>query len=138
MIEIKLKGHKVSLYNSIDELPIDQYNLFQCYLIQDLGIGRENLISMISEANTYLLNEQYDEASKILTNYYRNIDNKLNQVNIKWLSFGCLLDSYDDEKVYNYSKENLESILDKLSNSGLNMDVIKKQVPDIKKNWTQN
>lgn len=138
MKQIKVKGLVIEIYDSIDELPIDQYNLFQCYLLQDIGVNREFAQEMINEANLYISKDMTSEASKILVNYYINIQNKLNQVNLKWLSFGCLLHSINGTKVNLKATGDIENALDKIDRSGITMELINTHVPGIKKNWIPN
>jgi hypothetical protein len=41
MKEVELAGHKVVLFDSIDELPIARFHKYNRYLLVDAGVGSE-------------------------------------------------------------------------------------------------
>lgn len=41
MKKVTLQGHKIEIYDSIDELPIVRFQIYNKYLLLDCGIGSD-------------------------------------------------------------------------------------------------
>jgi hypothetical protein len=114
MKEVELSGHKVSLYDSIDELPISRFHKYNRYLLIDAGIGSEigDFDQHIERVVRYIRKRDNDSASKELENLRQNVFLVLSGQNIKHLSFACLIKSIDGKEVTDLSPDGLAKVLE--------------------------
>ena len=97
MKEVELTGHKVVLYDSIDELPIARFHKYNRYLLVDAGVGSEisDFDNHIERVVRYIRNKDNESAGKELENLRQNVFMVLSEQNIKHLSFACLVKTID-------------------------------------------
>lgn len=103
------------LYDSIDELPIINFQKYNKYLLIDAGIGSD--INDIDEHITKLakyIKTDLTKASQELQNYRQNLYMIASGISPKHMAFAALIHSIDGKKVEDLSDENLKSILDDL------------------------
>ncbi len=114
MREVELNGHKVSLYDSIDELPISRFHKYNRYLLIDAGIGSEigDFDQHIERVVRYIRKGDNESAGKEMENLRQNVFMVLSQQNIKHLSFACLVKAIDGEPKDDLSPEGLSKVLE--------------------------
>lgn len=116
MKEVKLGGHRVKIYDSIDELPIKRFHVYNKYLLIDAGIGSEisDFDHHIERMVAFLTKGDKDNANKELQNLRQNVYLIMNGQNIRHLSFACLVASIDGQKTDDISPDGLAKVLKKL------------------------
>ena len=70
MKEVELKGHKVTLYTSIEELPMARFHRYNKYLLIDSAIGGDMSAfdAHIERVVRYIRQDKRDEAATELDN----------------------------------------------------------------------
>lgn len=119
MKEVELAGHKVVLYDSIDELPIARFHKYNRYLLIDAGVGSEiaDFDNHIERVVRYIRNKDNESAGKELENLRQNVYMVLAGQNIKHLSFACLVKTIDGKENNDLSPEGLKKVLETLSDT---------------------
>ena len=105
----------LTLYDSIDELPIVNFQKYNKYLLIDAGIGSD--VNDIDEHITRLakyIKTDLAKASQELQNYRQNLYMIASGISPKHMAFAALIHSIDGKKVEDYSDDNLQRILDDL------------------------
>ena len=117
MKEVELAGHKVVLYDSIDELPIARFHKYNRYLLVDAGVGSEisDFDNHIERVVRYIRNKDNESAGKELENLRQNVFMVLSEQNIKHLSFACLVKTIDGKANDDLSPDGLAKVLELLS-----------------------
>jgi hypothetical protein len=133
---VQIGKNTITLYNSIHELPIEQYTLFNSYLGQYLGMQsfQENFGNLITLIN----NNKTDEARQEATNIYMGLYYTIQNFNITYFSFGCLVHSINGRAVEDYSEEGIRRLLQEISSIGLTDSLVKSYLDQVKKNLTLN
>lgn len=133
MIEIKfgrLRKTTISLYDDIDQLPVERFNKANKYWMLHDNIG-----SSISDfdANHFnkltLLAGDKQKCIAELNNFRILVFNIQNEINVEHLSFACLIHSVDGEEQSDLSEDALKRLLKRLSDKGLTQDILKKKCP---------
>jgi hypothetical protein len=119
MKEVELAGHKVVLFDSIDELPIARFHKYNRYLLVDAGVGSEisDFDNHIERVVRYIRNKDNDSAGKELENLRQNVFMVLSEQNIKHLSFACLIKTIDGKENDDLSPDGLANVLELLSDT---------------------
>ena len=133
MITIKLnkfcKSIQFKLFESIDDLPAENYSYFNKYLLIDSGIGSD--FSEIDTLHLGTISSLIKDPQKLageIQNLRSLVWNIISGINLKHLAFGCLIHSVRGEQVTDLSADNLKSILKTLSEHGLTEAVLKKKL----------
>lgn len=115
-MEVKtLNGKKVKYYDSIDELPIINYQKFNKYMLFSTNIGSDINSLVQHHSNILKLIDISPEKAKLeLSNTMQSFMFIENEVNPDLLAFACLIYSIDDEVITDYSDTNLKAIIAKL------------------------
>lgn len=111
MRKIEINGHKLVIYDSIDELPIKRFHKFNKYLLIDSGVGSDvndinSKIGLISQ----LMDRDLTKAKIELENLRQSIYLVNQEVNVRHLSFMALVKSINGEEITDLSDENLQGI----------------------------
>ena len=137
MKEVELAGHKVVLYDSIDELPIARFHKYNRYLLVDAGVGSEisDFDNHIERVVRYIRNKDNESAGKELENLRQNVFMVLSEQNIKHLSFACLVKTIDGTENNDLSPDGLAKVLELLSDTPRgdiqeNLSSVKKKIDD--------
>ena len=116
MVEKIIAGHKVRMYDAIDELPIVRFQKFQKYILVDAGIGGdvlafdrhcEKMRRYMGKGNTELAMQ---EAQNLRQCVYL-IQEGLNPAH---RAFACLVESIDGERMDDLSDAGIARALEKL------------------------
>lgn len=141
MITIELdSGLKLKFIDDANELAADRYKDFQKYQLIDGGVG----CTIEDVGDRYgklfkLLNPKYiKEAQKEAENLYYTHYFIIEKINFKHLSFALLIHSIDDNKIVDYSEENLTKIISYLSSAGLTQEILEQNLLNSKKNSSRN
>ena len=144
MIEIKTKRHLLAkthvviLYDSIENLPMDQFSKMQKYQMIESGIGKNisEFDKRLESATEFLKHDKKDKAIGELKNLRHLFYHILNEVDPSQMSFCCMIHSIDGVQIMDYSEASLESMRKRLSDYGLTQKIVAEQV--VKKNSTIN
>lgn len=117
MKEVELNGHKVRLYDSIDDLPIVRFHKYNRMLLVDAGIGAEigDLDNHLERVVRYIRKGDNENATKELENMRQNVYMVMTEQNTKHLSFACLVDSIDGVQQTDLSPDGLAKVIELLS-----------------------
>jgi hypothetical protein len=137
MKEVELKGHKVTLYTSIEELPMARFHKYNKCLLIDAGIGSDmsSVDGHIERVVRYVRADKREDAGKELENLRQNIYMILQGMSPSHLSFACLVASIDGKDCTDMSDEGLQRIVDLLgdvpvSDVTAESDAVKKKIDD--------
>lgn len=112
MKKVTIKNRVIEIYDSIDEMPIVNFQKFNKYLLIDSGIGSdaEDIDRHISKIAKFIKTDQA-KALQELQNLRQNLYMVANDISPRHLAFTALIYSIDGKRVFDYSDENLKSIL---------------------------
>lgn len=118
MITKDIAGHKVEIYESIGDLPIKRFHLFNKYMLVDAGIGSDlnDINDHISKIYKFI-DSDTKKAKLELNNLRQSLYMITEQINIKHLSFITLVHSINGKKVLDLSDDNIKKIHKQLSNT---------------------
>ena len=142
MIEVKIKKglrtHKISLYDSIENMPIVLFSKMQKYQMVESGIGANigDFDNHFENVIEFLKHDKKDKAIKELGNIRHLFWHSLNEVDPSHLSFCCLVHSINGAEITDYSESSLEKIREKLSEIGFTQKLIREN--DLKKKSMMN
>lgn len=114
MREVKLKGHKVTLYTSIEELPIVRFHKYNKMMLVDAGIGSD-LTAMdghIERVVQYIRQDKKQEAATEMENLRQNVYMMIQEMSPRLLSFACLVKEIDGKDADDISDEGLQKVVD--------------------------
>lgn len=119
MREVILNGHKVRLFDSIDELPIVRFHRYNRMLLVDAGIGSDiqDFDAHIERVVRYLRKGDNDSAAKELDNLRQNVYMIMQGQSVRDLSFACLVESIDDNVKDDLSPEALAKVVEILGDT---------------------
>lgn len=116
MKECTLNGHKVVLYDGIDELPVVRFHRYNRYLLVDAGIGSDisDFDSHIERVVRYIRKGDNENAGKELENLRQNVFLIMSENNVRHLSFACLVKSIDGKPCDDLSDAALAKVVEML------------------------
>lgn len=115
MKTVKINNHELKLYDSIDEMPIVNFQKYNKYVIIDSGLGSdidsvdEHLVNLAK-----LIKQNKEKAQQELQNLRQTMHLIVSGISPNYLAFAALIYSIDGKEVTDLSDENLKLILDKL------------------------
>lgn len=132
MITKNINGHTVKLYDSIEDMPIINFQKYNRFLLIDSGIGSdlEDIDNHITKIAKYIATDK-NLAIQELQNMRQALYFINQEVSPKHLAFTALVYEIDGEKVTDLSDDNLKEILHKLS--AMNKSWFNKLFTEIKK-----
>lgn len=123
---------EVKIYDSIDELPIVNYQKFNKLVLLDSGIGSDIISAdehIVKIAK--LIGKDNNKAMQELQNLRQNMHMIVTETSPKFLSFAALIHSIDGEEVKDLSDDNLKAIIKSLDPK--NNSLIQRVIEEIKK-----
>lgn len=134
MKKIKVNGHDIEIYDSIDEMPIVRFQKYNKYLLIDSGVGSDmqDVMGHIDKIAIYMRKDQ-KMATIELQNLKQNIYLMQNEVSPKHLAFAVLVKRIDGQEMNDLSDTGLHHVLEILSEAkkgwldGI-LDYIKKKI----------
>lgn len=112
MKTISIGSKVVKLYDSIDEMPIVNYQKYNKYLLIDAGIGSD--IEAIDEHIVNLaklINTDLKKANQELQNLHQSLYMVSSQISPLYMAFAALIYSIDGEVISDFSDDNLKRII---------------------------
>lgn len=115
MRTLVINNKKLVMYDSIEELPIANFQKYNKFLLIDAGIGSDinDIDQHITKIAKYIKSNQ-SLAMQELQNMRQNMYMIASGISPKYLAFAALIHSIDDKKVEDLSDENLKSVLESL------------------------
>lgn len=131
-------GHRVELYNSIDEMPMINYHRFNKFMMFDSALAPDanGVIGHLSRMSELLNAEQYDKLRIELQNTYMSISYIMNDISPVSMAFACMVHSIDGAIVTDLSDEALKSLSFKLNRESVK--VLRGKVEELKKKLTSS
>lgn len=131
-------GHKVELYNSIDEMPMINYHRFNKFMMFDSALAPDanGVIGHLSRMSELLNAEQYDKLKVELQNTYMSISYIMNDISPVSMAFACMVHSIDGAVVMDLSDEALKSLSFKINRESAK--VLREKVEELKKKLTSS
>ena len=116
MRTIVLRDKTIKLYDSIDELPIVNFQKYNKYILIDSGLGSDiNSVDEHIVNLAKLIKSDLNKAQIELQNLRQNMHMVVSEISPKYLAFASLIHSINDEEVKDLSDENLKNIIKSLS-----------------------
>lgn len=106
----------VRVYDSIDEMPIVNFQKYNKYLLIDSGIGSDadDIDAHIVKIAKYIKSNNNRKALQELQNMRQNIYMVNSEISPKYLAFAALIHSVDGKEVNDLSDDGLKNILARL------------------------
>lgn len=106
----------VRVYDSIDEMPIVNFQKYNKYLLIDSGIGSDadDIDAHITRVAKFIKNNNAKKALQELQNMRQNMYMVNNEISPRYLAFAALIHSIDGEEVNDLSDDGLKNILARL------------------------
>lgn len=137
MVTVKIGGHKVRMYDAIDELPIARFHRYQRSLLVDAGVGSDisAFDQRIERARRFLMAGDNEKASRELDNLRQSVFLIQNEVDTKLLSFAALVAEIDGVACEDLSDEGLAKIRGMLEDAPVGemtarLEAVKKKIDD--------
>lgn len=137
MVTVKIGGHKVRMYDAIDELPIARFHRYQRSLLVDAGVGSDisAFDQRIERARRFLMAGDNEKASRELDNLRQAVFLIQNEVDTKLLSFAALVSEIDGVACEDLSDEGLAKIRGMLEDAPVGemtarLEAVKKKIDD--------
>ena len=115
MKTIKFRNHEIKLYDSIDEMPIVNFQKYNKYILLDTGIGSD-----INSVDNHLVNlaklikTDLSKANQEMQNLRQNMYMIVSEISPKYMAFAALIHSIDGKKLESLSDDYLRSVLEKI------------------------
>lgn len=112
----KVNKHKVEIYDSIDELPIQRFQKYNKYLLIDSGVGSDlqDVLSHIDRAKIYIKSNPAMAVTE-LENMRQSIYLVADELSPKYMAFAALVNKIDGEEITDTSDAGLKRVLEILS-----------------------
>lgn len=137
MVTVRIGGHKVRMYDAIDELPIARFHRYQRSLLVDAGVGSDisAFDQRIERARRFLMAGDNEKASRELDNLRQSVFLIQNEVDTKLLSFAALVAEIDGVACEDLSDEGLAKIRGMLEDAPVGemtarLEAVKKKIDD--------
>lgn len=116
MKTVKMGGKEVKLYDSIDEMPVTNFQKYNKYLLIDSGVGSDvdDIDGHITKLARLITADEKAKALQELQNMRQNIYMVNSMVSPRHMAFAALIHSVDGEKVDDLSDDGLKDLLERL------------------------
>ena len=106
----------VQVYDSIDEMPIVNFQKYNKYLLIDLGIGSDadDIDAHIVKIAKFIKANNNNKALQELQNMRQNMYMVNSEISPKYLAFAALIHSIDGKEVNDLSDDSLKNLLQDL------------------------
>lgn len=117
MKTVIIRNKEVRLYDSIDEMPIVNFQKYNKYLLIDSGIGSDadDIDRHIIRVAKLVKTGDTKKAMQELQNMRQNMHMVNSEISPKYLAFAALVHSIDGKEVTDLSDENLKAVLDQIN-----------------------
>ena len=119
MKKVRIGKHDVTLYNSIEEMPMVRFHKYNKMLLVDAGLGSDlNAVDgHIERAATFIRNDQRKEAATEMENIRQTIYLILQGMSPKHLAFAVLVSEIDGKPYDDISDEGLQRVIEVLGDA---------------------
>ena len=116
MKKLLINNKIVTVYDSIDEMPIINFQKYNKYLLIDAGIGSDvdSIDEHIVHIGKYIKSGDKAKAMQELQNMRQNMYMINSEISPKYLAFAALIHSIDGKKLTDLSDSNLKRVLEDL------------------------
>lgn len=135
MIEKRIAGRRVQMYNSIEELPLVRFHKYNKFMLLDSGIGSDlNAVSThVGKAKAYAARGDKENTNKTLDNLTASLFMVAEELSPKHLALCCFVYSINGRVVTDLSDEGIRQVYAELNNETKEkyesiLDAIKKKV----------
>ena len=117
MKTIIIRNKEVRLYDSIDEMPIVNFQKYNKYLLIDSGLGSDadDVDRHIIRMAKLIKAGDSKKAMQELQNMRQNMHMVNSEISPKYLAFAALVHSIDGKEITDLSDENLKAVLDQIN-----------------------
>lgn len=117
MKKILFNNRTIEVYDSIEELPIVNFQKYNKYLLIDSGIGSDvdSIDEHIVKIAKLIKKEDSQKAMQELLNMRQNLFMINSEISPKYLAFAALIHKVDGEEVKDLSDDSLKEILAKIN-----------------------
>ena len=133
MKTISLANRTIKLYDSIDEMPIENFQRYNKYIIIDAGLGSDidSVDEHIVQIAKLINSGDKKKAMQELQNMRQNMHMIVSGISPRYMAFAALVYSIDGKKVESQSDTSLQELLSDLKKADVK---IFEKVSDFKKN----
>ena len=112
MREVRIGKHRVRLYDSIDDLPMERFHRYNKMLLIDAGLGSDisAMDAHVEKVVRFMRGGDTDSAVKELENLRQTIYLVQTEQSPKNLSFACLIAEVDGKDCNDLSEDGLEKV----------------------------
>ena len=116
MKTISLANRTIKLYDSIDEMPIENFQRYNKYVIIDAGLGSDidSVDEHIVQVAKLINAGDKKKAMQELQNMRQNLHMIVSSISPKYMAFAALIYSIDEKKIENQSDTSLQELLSDL------------------------
>lgn len=116
MKNLTVNKKTVRVYDSIDEMPIINFQKYNKYLLIDSGIGSDvdDIDAHIARIAKFIKSNNAKKALQELQNMRQNMYMVNSEISPKYLAFAALIHSIDGKEVNDLSDDGLKNVLAKL------------------------
>jgi len=116
MKKMMLGKHKVTLYDSIEELPIVRFQKYNKMLMVDAGLGSDlaALDAHLARVSEYIKHNDRDNAAKEIDNLRQTLYNVQNGITPHFMSLVPLMSEIDGEPLTDLSDESIKAVYERL------------------------
>lgn len=117
MKSLIINGKAVQVYDSIDEMPIVNFQKYNKYLLIDSGIGSDadDIDAHIAKVAKFVKNGNKEKAMQELQNMRQAMYMVNSEVSPKYLAFAALVHSIDGKEVTDLSDDGLKAVLKRIN-----------------------
>ena len=119
MVTVEIGKHKVEMYDSIDELPIERFHKYQKMLLIDSGIGADikAFDERTEKARRFIMDGKADKAQQELDNLRQTVFFIQNGINPKHRAFAALVTKIDGKECADISDDALARVTQLLNDA---------------------
>ena len=134
---IRLNGHFLEMYDSIDELPFSRFQEYNRALLIDSGLGSDlaSIGRHINQARKYNAAKDQGNTEQALLNMYQAVSFTLDRISPEGRAFVVLIHRLNGNRIEDLSEGNVDNILRELSRRGLTIGKVRGFLDTVKKNW---
>ena len=117
MKDIVVNGNTIKVYDSIDEMPIVNFQKYNKYLLIDSGLGSDadDIDAHIARIAKYIKGNDQKKAMQELQNMRQGLYMVNSEISPRYFAFAALIHSINGEKLDDLSDSNLKKVLDSIN-----------------------
>lgn len=117
MTDHKINGMTVTIYDSIEDLPIARFHKYNKFLLMDAGMGSDlnDIDGKIARAQAFVNKGMKSEAVLEMHNLRNTIYLIASGINLKHMALASLIHSINGKEIKDLSDENLKNVLERLN-----------------------